>query len=408
MSQASNHFDIVFIPFHDWRKCEREGFRTRDGHLMQEFSVHPAINRLLIVDRPLSLAERILYRRKPRIEGGKLIWQGKHSILSQVSSKTFVLDIMISEVFQPILKRRGWIPYIFQKEQTLEQIQIGIKVAGLDRQLGLVISEPFFAPSAQTIQPDIFVLDAIDNLLKHPHYRKLPGIQAAYDDCLDKCDLIFTNSIENASWFSKSRPDTQYIPNGVDTRVFNAEFKYEIPKDIQPLKRPVVGYAGKMQEMFDVPMLLQAAKAFPEVSFVCIGQKLNPAWVKPLWLQPNVYYLGDKYYLQMPAYVSAFDICIIPYSKVQQHGGDPIKFYEYLALHKPVVTTDIGGVARFNDFPNVQIVRNSSEFTEALGSFINSLIRGKTIQFGELPKEVLWSEKVNLMVKSIQEIACRE
>jgi glycosyltransferase involved in cell wall biosynthesis len=149
--------------------------------------------------------------------------------------------------------------------------------------------------------------------------------------------------------------------------------------------------------------MLETARTYPQASFVCIGQKLNPGWVEPLWSEQNIYYLGDKHYSQMPAYVSSFDICMIPYSVQQQHGGDPIKFYEYLAMLKPVVTTNIGGVSRFADFPNVRVANDYVTFTKAIGEFLARIGTGQVVTTRQLPVDVLWPNKADQMIKAMLE-----
>ena len=67
--------DIVFIPFHSWTKCEAEGFRTRDAHLLLEFENSPLIRHIVVVDRPVSIAEIIGRRRLWKPKSGSLIYK---------------------------------------------------------------------------------------------------------------------------------------------------------------------------------------------------------------------------------------------------------------------------------------------------------------------------------------------
>lgn len=400
-NDKAEKIDLIFIPFHDWRKSEREGFRTRDAHLMLEFGKHPRLEKLLVIDRPISCSEMVAFRRGRRVDGGELYWQDRFSSLTRFEKRTYVLDILVPQVFQPLIMRRRWIPYIFRQPFIINAIRSALVHLDINPRAALFISEPFFSPVAEAISPAVFVLDAIDNLLKHSLYQDIPGIQEGYDYCLANADLLFTNSIENVEWFRKSRPDTVYVPNGVDIDFFPSQREYPIPDDLRPLPRPIVGYAGKMQEMFDVELLKSAAKTLPDVTFVCIGQQLNPKWVQPLWEHSNIIYLGDKHYRLLPAYLSAFDICIIPYDLNKQHGGDPIKFYEFLAMGKPVVTTNIGGVGAFESFPNVRIVSGEEQFRRAVSEFADQIRAGCPIPAGKLPNDVLWSSKADLIINAI-------
>lgn len=398
-----NKLNLVVVPFHDWKKCEREGFRTRDAHFMQEFGKHPAIDKLLIVNRPISLSEIILLRRNWHVKQGRLLQQKKGVYLAHVLEKTFTIDILIPEVVKPVFMQRNWIPYIFGKSIVVDAIQSSLRQLGMDKSYALFISEPLFVPLAQQLSPKALILDAQDNLLKHPLYQNVLGLKEYYEFCQDHADLIYANSAETAQWLGQKRPDATHIPNGVDIERFNPACEHPTPEDILPFSRPIIGYAGKMQELFDVDLLLAAANAIPEATFVCIGQLLNPKQLKSLWGCRNIYYLGDKHYTSLPDYLHAFDICIIPARMSKQHGGDPIKFYEYLAMGKPIVTTNIGGVSAFANFPQVKVVTDAPGFIAALKHFLTLIRTGGKLPFAELPIEVLWSTKADIMIKAIQQ-----
>ena len=72
---------------------------------------------------------------------------------------------------------------------------------------------------------------------------------------------------------------------------------------------------------------------------------------------PNVHLLGPKPHEQIPDYIAAFDVCLIPYVVDDFTSNiSPAKLNEYLALGKPVVSTDLAEVRRFNE-ANGAVVR---------------------------------------------------
>jgi len=159
--------NLVVIPFHDWKKCEREGFRTRDAHLMQEFSKHPFVDNLLIINRPISLSEIILFRRNWRIKKGKLLAKKNGIYLSQVAPKTFTLDIIIPEIIRPIMMRRNWVPYIFNHSKVVKAVSFALDYLNMEHNYALFMSAPLFVPLIKNISPKVWGMDAQDNLLKH-------------------------------------------------------------------------------------------------------------------------------------------------------------------------------------------------------------------------------------------------
>ena len=400
--------NLVMVPFHDWRKCEREGFRTRDAHLMEEFARHPQVGKLLVVNRPLSWSEMALRRRPRATPGGRRIVRCGHSILSQMSDKVFVLDILVPEVVRPLWLRRRWTAYIMGTDRvsdatTWAMDHLKISTAPWSFLLG----SPLFAPLIEKTPQWPFSFDADDNLLKHSMYRRVPKLQEYYDYCLEHADAVFTNSQENRDWFLPRRKDALWIPNGVSTDRFRPGVSHPLPRDMIGIRRPVVGYAGHMQEMVDVEGTLKVVRALPDVSFVFIGRRLSPRWVAPLWKEPNCHYLGDKRYQELPSYLAAFDVCFIPYSPERQHGGDPLKFYEYLAMGKPTVTTNIGGVGKFADYPQVRITETVSEFLGPLSHFIDSVKHGRQIVQRPVPTECEWKTKADMMLQTMKQRLAR-
>lgn len=393
--------DLVVVPFHDWRKCEREGFRTRDAHFMQHFGRHPAVRRLLVVNRPISLAEIAIYRRGWRPRHGTLLKRSGGAYLSQVGPKTYTLDLVVPEVLRPLRMRRAWTPYIFDRPVVAAAVRAAMAGLGVGDDYALFLSAPLFSPLARRLRPPLLIADAQDNLTRHALYRDVPGVGDGYAYWREHADLLFANSRETAEWLG--RPDATHIANGVDAEVFEPTRRRPMPVDVAALPRPVVGYAGKMQEMVAVELVTAALRALPDVSFVFIGQQLDPRWMAPVWALPNAHALGDKPYAQLPDYLAAFDVCTIPYSVERQHGGDPIKFYEYLAAGKPVVTTRIGGVGAFAAFPQVRIVDGAEQYVAALREFVGELRAGRVIATRPLPAECTWAAKADLIVRAALE-----
>lgn len=393
--------NLVVIPFHDWKKCEREGFRTRDAHFMQMFEKHPEVDKMLVIDRPTSISELVLLRRNSRPKTGELISKRAGWYLTKINSKVFVLDIVMPQIIRPMLMKRNWTSYIFGQTKVIQSVSSALAHIGIKDDYSLFTSAPLYVPLVKQMNPKVFAFDAQDNLLKHAMYQDVKGLRENYQYCLEHADLVYTNSKQTADWFSETRPDVVHIPNGVDSDVFTDQNPYPVPEDMVDISSPIIGFAGKMQEMIDIDLVEKAIVALPKVNFVFIGQKLNLKWTERIWKYSNVHYLGDKYYQLLPQYLSHFDVCIIPYNKVTHHNVDPIKLYEYLAMGKPVVTTRVGGSDTFKDFPQVKIADSTEEFIEGLNYFIERIKANQKIESQALPEFCLWENKANRIVKDI-------
>lgn len=397
--------NLVVIPFHDWKKCEREGFRTRDAHFMEEFGRHPQVEKLLVINRPTSLAEQLLLHKQWHVVGGTLVSSTAIMRLSQVDNKVYTCDIRVPDLLQPLLLRRKWLPKAYGMPPVVKGVRNALHTLGMAQNFALFISAPLFVPLVKHLSPKVFAFDAQDNLLKASLYKDTPGLIDYYDFCIQKANIISANSAETRHWLAQRRTDAQLIANGVSPEVFDPCRSYTTPADIAEIAHPRIGYAGKMQEMFDVKLMCMVAERLPHVNFVFIGQQLNRQWMQPLWRYPNVFYLGDKRYDSLPGYLASFDICIIPYRPEAQHGGDPIKFYEYLAMGKPIVTTNIGGVGEFRAYPQVYIADLPEQFEGGLEFFLQKLHNHESIEMSVLPTEVFWRTKADLLIQKMSDFA---
>ena len=131
-----------------------------------------------------------------------------------------------------------------------------------------------------------------------------------------------------------------FLDHGVDYEMFaTAELDSEKPDDIAGIKKPIVGYFGALDgHKLDTGFLEAVAERLPDMSFVFVGKPSLDC--SGLSAMKNVWMLGQKAYEQIPHYGKCFDVAILPW-KINKwtEAANPIKFKEYLALGKPVVST---------------------------------------------------------------------
>jgi glycosyltransferase involved in cell wall biosynthesis len=78
-----------------------------------------------------------------------------------------------------------------------------------------------------------------------------------------------------------------------------------------------------------------------------------------------VHFVGLRPQAEVPAYVAHADVCLVPF-KVDKlvRAVSPLKVYEYLAMGKPVVASQM---PELQDLPYVTVARTEREFVEAVG-----------------------------------------
>jgi len=129
-----------------------------------------------------------------------------------------------------------------------------------------------------------------------------------------------------------------------------------------------VGFVGAVVlDWVDLGLLARTARALPEARFAVVGPAPMDGSLKELREVANVRLLGPKPHHEIPAWIKAMDVCLIPFKRNElAQAADPIKLYEYCALGKPVVSTvgqDLPG-----DPAPVKIASSDEEFIAGVKS----------------------------------------
>ena len=137
------------------------------------------------------------------------------------------------------------------------------------------------------------------------------------------------------------------IRNGVDTSRFGPPAGHERAALGIPRGRPIVGTVGRLDPAKDHRTLVTAFRsivsAFPEAVLVIVGEgPMRPeleSYVKQQGLGESVRFLGERF--DVPSLLPGMDVFVL--SSVNE--GLPLALLEAMACARPVVATDVGGVA---------------------------------------------------------------
>lgn len=185
-----------------------------------------------------------------------------------------------------------------------------------------------------------------------------------------KVDLVFARTAALAAAKRELNPNTCLLPGGVDTAHFDPAQVDAPPTEIAALPRPRVGLVGTIDDRVDVELLLHCARALPEATLALIGPtKRHRVDVDPLQNLPNVHLLPPCPHSEAPSTTAALDVCLIPYRiNPYTKGLSPIKLYEYLAMGKSVVATDLPYLRR--EAEHIHIAHSPEEFAAAVGEIL--------------------------------------
>lgn len=147
--------------------------------------------------------------------------------------------------------------------------------------------------------------------------------------------------------FTSLNPNVHLVPNAADVQAFLTKPSGE-PADITHIPHPRIGTVGALDTYkVDVQLLHTVAQAHPEWHFVLVGpvdysETSEGNGVAGLRALPNIHFLGWKPKEEIPGYVHAFDVAIIPYRESPYNRASfPLKFWEFMATGKPVVASGL-------------------------------------------------------------------
>jgi len=137
------------------------------------------------------------------------------------------------------------------------------------------------------------------------------------------------------------------IPNGVDTKYFK---KMDDTKEEVGIDGFVVGYVGVLREWVDFKTIFLALSTLDaDIKMLIVGKEGDLPGViklaKDYGITDRVVFTGMVPYSQVSKYISAMDVCLIPFliNDISKNSL-PLKLFEYMACEKPIISTRIPGV----------------------------------------------------------------
>jgi hypothetical protein len=188
------------------------------------------------------------------------------------------------------------------------------------------------------------VFDIADNLPEFYKANKFKyrNVRRACDKLTSKSDLVLVSA---SSLYDKYLPKTKnqnihIASNGFELHRFQ-QSNGAIPDDMRDIKRPIIGFVGTIFPFLDFDLIRYVVDNNRDKSFVfvggCDGAVAN-RWL-PITKRPNVVWLGPKSPEIVPSYIRQFDVCLNPFRVDSiSEAVNPLKVFEYVALHKPVVS----------------------------------------------------------------------
>ena len=222
---------------------------------------------------------------------------------------------------------------------------------------------PMALPLLQDLQPSLVVYDCMDELaaFKNPPKQLLQRETAL----LNLADLVFTGGPSLHEAKRERYPNAHCFPSSVDVRHFRRSLERDASHSLQQsIPHPRLGFYGVIDERFDSDLMGAVADAHPDWHVVLVGPvvKINRA---NLPQRPNIHYLDQQGYEDLPAFLAGWDVCLLPFAlNDATRFISPTKVLEYMAAELPIVSTPIADVERPHGHV-VAIARDPAAFVAA-------------------------------------------
>ena len=196
------------------------------------------------------------------------------------------------------------------------------------------------------------------------------------------------------------------VTNGVEIDHFLQTItKEQYPALVQSIlakNRPVIGYFGAFAKWFDYELVIKLATERPDLEILLLGVDYDGS-IKQYNLESyvNITIAGPIDYKELPKYAAAFSVSTIPFliNDITE-STSPIKLFEYMAMKKPIVTTDMPECRKYD---SVLIGKTHEEFINKIDEALK--LRDDEDYMKLLQKEALensWEAKAKDIVSLIQ------
>ena len=182
---------------------------------------------------------------------------------------------------------------------------------------------------------------------------------------LAAADVVFTGGRSLYEAKRRRHDNVHAFPSSIEAEHFAAARAGDRSPADQP-GGPRLGYYGVIDERLDLGLIDALAAARPDWSIVMIGPVVKIA-MTDLPDRPNIHWLGGRDYADLPAYLSGWDVALMPFAiNEATRFISPTKTPEYLAGGKPVVSTPIADVvADYGALRAVAVAGDAAAFIAA-------------------------------------------
>jgi len=203
---------------------------------------------------------------------------------------------------------------------------------------------PMALPLLQEVpNPRLVVYDCMDELsaFKNPPKQLVQREKAL----MQLADIVFTGGPSLYEAKRALHPSVHCFPSSVDVAHFAKALDRSISHPAhETISSPRLGFFGVIDERFDPDLIGKIADEHPEWQLVMVGPVVKIDQ-DALPKRPNIHYLGQRSYGELPHFVAGWDVCLMPFAiNEATRFISPTKTLEYMAAELPIVSTPVNDV----------------------------------------------------------------
>ncbi len=264
------------------------------------------------------------------------------------------------------------------------------------RQIVSLVQHPFWHDIACVLPNSRVIYDCMDH---HEGFGNTASAVLALERALMRnADLTVTTSAWLDQIVAEHAPHRALIRNA-------GEFTHFARKPavtyVDPQGRRVIGYYGAIAEWFDLDLVEALAQRFADCCVLLIGDDTVDAKGRLAHL-PNVCMTGEVPYAELPKYLHAFDVCLLPFKVIPLTlATNPVKVYEYLSAGKPVVSVDLPEMQQFGEL--VRVASDTEGFLAAVADLVGQPDSGAAVALRQaFAMEQTWRHRADALIVSAE------
>ena len=288
-----------------------------------------------------------------------------------------------------VIALRPRVPHWWSRDEIERELS-----ALLDMLVATSIQTPpilwFYTPMmfgfAEHLRARAVVYDCMDELSAFRFAD--PALLKQETRLLARADVVFTGGHSLFEAKRHRHANVHPFPSAVEVDHFGqARAALIEPADQQAIAGPKLGFYGVIDERIDLSLIDAIAVAKPHWSLVMIGPVVKVDTAE-LPRRSNIHWLGSRDYAQLPAYLSGWDVALMPFAiNDATRFISPTKTPEYLAGGVPVVSTGITDVVRhYGELAGVTIASEPGGFIAACESAL------------ALPRDGTWRDEADTAI----------